>query len=163
MQQQSFFFDPSQQETAMCPCRGGSVYLKHSPLFVDVLLTLCWASLGKRTQTAPAASSDTSLTRKHPSFNTHGYNIVPAQALVFGSYETGRKGSVSPWRWIGVPPRMELLEMSPQRLILPPSSVPWSNAGTPLSLPVIRFQKGTSCTHFPIAVTCFFMAKPRRH
>jgi len=61
VQQQSFFSDISQTETAMCPCRGGSVSLVHSLLFVSVLLTMCWANLGKNIQMAPTASSDTSI------------------------------------------------------------------------------------------------------
>lgn len=102
------------------------------------------------------------LTRKQLSVNIHVYNFISAQALVFSCCVTDHKDSGSPRHWIGFPSRMELLKMSVQRLIWPPSSVPWSNMCAPLSHPSIRFQKETSYTHFQIVLSCFFMTKNRR-
>lgn len=155
-----FFFLTSVRQKLQCVPAGRVQFILSILPYLSVCSWRCAGQvLASTSRLLPLLRLTCLLTPKHPSSNMHVYNLFSAQALIFSCYMTERKGSGSPPHWIGLPSRTELLKVSLQRWILPPSSVTWSNACAPLSLLVIRFQKGTSCTHFQIVLSCFFRQK----
>lgn len=138
-----------------------SVYHNYYPLFVSVLLTLCWVSLGKQSQTAPTALSDVSadtraaLTQRAcvQHFLCPGTCVQLVCDRPRGQWLSTVLGCAPSWSGASQPGTAEVKFASFIHI----------TAHTPLSPLVIRFQKGTSCTHFQTVLSCFCMAKPRRY
>lgn len=138
-----------------------SVYHNYYPLFVSVLLTLCRVSVGKHIQTALTAlcnvSTDTRAALSQHACVQHlpcpGTCVQLVGDRPQGQWLSTELGCAPSWSGASQPGTAEV------KL----ASFICSTAHTPLSPPVIRFQKGTSCTHLQTVLICFCMAKPRRY